>query len=147
MSQKMLQILSRMAIWGPGTFFCFPHKPLMCWMYQASYDRAYIHFRAGHKHRINLLAHLFALLLQLLTNFALLEVLGKRWIGGSVGSWLSAATAVLWIGTLCLATAPCGVQIMSAGSIAAAFAARHFVVQQWPKLILFHVAVQAPCAW
>jgi hypothetical protein len=51
-------------------FFCYPHKLFFHYLFGASYDVAYSHFKRDHRTATNLCLHLVCLGLQISSNFA-----------------------------------------------------------------------------
>jgi hypothetical protein len=146
----LLAAVSRVTVYGLGTFYCFPHKLAVACLQQVSYPRAFTHFRYGHKHWVNLLAHIGCLVLQLVGNFAFLEVLGQRLpvvLGGGGGGLLAVVTAWLWMAMLWRTPAPVTARVVAVASIAVACAARHTLLLRWRLLLPLHAGLQGVCMW
>jgi hypothetical protein len=142
---SLLLALGRMLIWTPGTFFCFPWKPVVSYACGASYQRAFSHFRRDHADPTNLLIHLLCLVIQICGNFGLLAVLDSK--TGFATGWLAWLTACLWIATFCVVPAPATVRVITCMATLGGFATRHALATHWRLLVPFMVAMQGPCAW
>jgi hypothetical protein len=70
---KILEHLTQSLLYAPGTFFCFPWKPIINQIIGDSYSVGYFHFRRDHHGKVNLACHIACLILQVLSNFGLLN--------------------------------------------------------------------------
>ena len=145
MPDGVLVALGRMLMWTPGTFFCFPWKPLVCYASGADYRHGLAHFQRDHRHPVNLGIHILCLAIQVGGNFGLLAVLDAK-IGLS-GDWMAWATTTLWVGTFCTVPAPVSVRVLASLVILLGFVLRHTLATHWELLVPCMVAMQGPCAW
>ncbi len=65
--------LIALCLYAPAPFFGYPHKPLLNALFGGAYAPTYAHFRQQHMDGRNLLYHVFALVWQLSSNWALLD--------------------------------------------------------------------------
>lgn len=146
----MLALLLQMAVFAPGTFFCYPHKLLLNLFYGSSYERSYKHFRVGHYSSLNLWLHLGCLSFQLTCNFALLASLDElllRFFPGAPASLLSIGTAIFWALTLLYTSAPPAAKCLACLAISAGVTVRHVVLQHWHAVALLHVLLEPLSVW
>ncbi len=137
--------LGRMLMWTPGTFFCFPWKPVISHASGADYRHGLAHFQRDHRHPVNLGIHVLCLAIQLGGNFGLLAVLdAKLGLGGDYMAW---TTVVLWVGTFCTVPAPLTVRLLTCLVTLLGFALRQTLATHWEPLVPFMVVAQGPCAW
>ena len=109
-----------------ASFFSWPWKPLLCFLYGDTYRVGYQHFRRDHHTALNLVAHLIALVVQLAGNFGLLANLDGIYFPSR--RYLSNGTAVLWIASLAMQhESPLIVRLCSTLSIVAALRWATFV--------------------
>lgn len=76
----MCQMLLHVAIYAAGTFYANPFKVVLNAAIGSRYAIAYAHFRRDHSVPLNIVLHLLCLFIQVLGNFALLEVLDCLWV-------------------------------------------------------------------
>jgi len=109
-------MISSAALYAPGAFFFYPHKPLGQLFSGDPYDVGYRYFRRDHTVPRNLALHVVALLWTMGGNFGLLAAIDRAIpLGSMVGLSrpLSAFTAAVWSGMLLSSPAPAVVSVLS----------------------------------
>lgn len=75
MQHAIWQMFLHVAIYAAGTFYANPFKVVLNAAIGSRYAIAYAHFRRDHSVPLNIILHLLCLFIQVLGNFALLQVL------------------------------------------------------------------------
>ncbi len=118
-------LISQVLLYFPGTFLCYPWKPLVNWAVGDSFAVGYAHFRRDHATPLNLALHFVCLVGQLVANFGVVGVLdavvADPLLGTSGARVISTATAIAWVATLLLCPVPIVVRLLSAAAVAGAY--------------------------
>ena len=143
-----LEWLGKAILFTPGTFFCYPYKPLLLWLSKATYRKSYKHFRAGHADGLNLGLHVACLLLQLIGNFAFLAALDTALLHPEMHPLgFSNVTLALWFLALITTRSPVSVRAGSLFLMVVAHQLRYVVLGLWEPLALAQAVPNALTLW
>jgi hypothetical protein len=90
---KIVDRLLQALLFGLGTFYCYPWKPLLNFLVGDTYKSGFSHFWRDHNSTLNLLAHCLCLGVQLLGNFLFLSQLDALLDSGGL---ILLSTAIMW---------------------------------------------------
>lgn len=146
--QNAVPWLFQLMIYTPGTFFCYPWKPIVNAIYGSTYEVSYKHFRAGHYGNLNLFGHFICLLMQIAGNIAILTVLENKLDGYVPGiQCLAVGTMLMWAVLLSFTPAPMQVKFSAGLLLFLACILRHSIVENWQTLVLLQGLMDGGTAW
>lgn len=100
-------------LFAGASFYCYPWKPFLNFVWGDSYAIAYKHFREDHKTPLNLGAHLICLSTQVLGNFGFLF--------SAAGSYFALVTCVAWVAALALFGPRSWANVLACGTVVVAY--------------------------
>ena len=135
--------LLHVAIYSAGTFFSNPVKILLNALVGSKYAVAYAHFRRDHSVPLNIWLHGLCMVIQILGNFALLDV----WDEALGRPLLAPLTGFMWIFFLSLQPSPVSVKLLTGALILLGLVARSLLSANFLLLALLQAPFEIACYW